>query len=66
MVNWFEMSATYVHLHSIHQQFTTYSRAIMNSGLALESLITLLTPRFISFFMLLLVIGKLEFVYSAT
>jgi Protein of unknown function (DUF3533) len=32
----------------------------MNSGLAIETMITILTPRFIPYFMLLLVIGMLQ------
>ena len=53
MVNWVGMLSVYVLLyHQINIRLIH-----IHSGLALESLVTILTARYIPFFMILLIIG---------
>lgn len=56
MLNWASMLSVYVLLD--HQIYIGLIH--IHSGLALESLITVLTTRYIPFFMILLIIGKYE------
>ena len=53
MVNWVGMLSVYVLL----DRQTNIELINIHSGLALESLITILTARYIPFFMILLIIG---------